>query len=165
MAWLFNLLDMATFVTDFQIKIRTRNKGAVLIRLLKLPSVYLITGTRNQQAQTVGAVVLWYPGERSSGAKSWVLVALRTTVPVGPGLLQFPHGKSRVPGNCSSRWTGLLGHLLHSQHLSKHFRKCCFWSLRLQRMTEKVNNIINVNYFNLFTKKRKKNRYPLLVYR
>lgn len=77
MAWLFfNLLDKATLVTDFQIKSRTRNKGAVLIRLLKLPSVYLITGTRKQQPQVVGAAVLWYPGERCSGAKSWVLMAL-----------------------------------------------------------------------------------------
>lgn len=69
---------MGAFVTDFQIKLGTRNKGALLIRLLKLPAVDVIRGTRNQQAKGVGAVVVRSPGEWSSGATFCVLVALWT---------------------------------------------------------------------------------------
>lgn len=49
---LFNLLEMATFAIDFQVKFRARDKEAVLTGFPKLPAMHLIPGTRDQPARS-----------------------------------------------------------------------------------------------------------------
>lgn len=69
----FNLLEMDTFVIDFQIKFRARNKGALLTRLFKLPAVHPITGTRNKLGQVIEVVVF---SALRNGPQGSILVTL-----------------------------------------------------------------------------------------
>lgn len=140
---------MASFVVDFQIKFRARNKGP---------------GTN---CPGHGSSGLGYPGEWSSGPVlvtswlhgrlsqfSWDCCSFSTKTLVS----------QEMPESQANRvvWSSYCTATTCQSTLTK----CCF-GLWIPRMTGKVNKIINANSINLFTKKSLKRRTDvhLLIHR
>lgn len=102
----------------------------MLTRLLKLPAVHPVTGTKNRLAQVAEVVGF---GALKSGLQGPVLVTFVAKCPGLPGTVTLSAMKVWCPRKSLPRQTGLVGH--HTEQLPrvKYLSKVLFWVFEISK--------------------------------